>query len=197
MHAAAASLFFCLLLYLILTLKGMDMFKKRNQETVEKTLAGAPTQAAVPPAEDLPDVSAHSARRSTVIAQGVIITGNIEIEGDIHIYGKVLGNITLTDGIVHVMRDGYIEGEFTAPTMMINGRVQGVCTGEKIELLEHGEMDGVIRSAAFSIRPGGCFTGSSERLPMEKQASEHPAKTKKGQREKPGENPVHLSLAQS
>lgn len=106
------------------------MFKKKPQEIAEKTEVSAVTPVSVSPLTENETTQVKQAsRRNTVIAQDTLFTGNIEMEGDIHIYGKVQGNITLKEGVLYVMRDSFIEGEFTAPSLVINGRVQGTSCG--------------------------------------------------------------------
>ncbi|WP_202305019.1 polymer-forming cytoskeletal protein [Dryocola clanedunensis] len=133
-----------------------------------------------------------------MIASESVFTGSLEIDGDIHIYGKLTGTVMLKDGILHVMRNGFIEGDFTAPNIIINGRVLGTCISEKIEILEHGEMEGIIRTSALSIRPGGSFIGSSERMQIQNKAPEpeRVVKIDKKQNEKTAEDAAVLSLAQ-
>ena len=170
--------------------KGFSMFRKKTQETAA-AVANMPADASA----STPAVSAESAqgaqsaRRCTIIAQNTVFTGNTEIEGDIQVYGKILGKINLKDGILYVMRGGFMEGEFTAPCIIINGRVEGTCVSESIEIHEHGEMEGISRSGALSVRPGGSFIGQSERLAVEKNEpeSERVVKIKKNPQEKPAE----------
>jgi cytoskeletal protein CcmA (bactofilin family) len=169
--------------------KGMEMFKKKNKDFTEEAAHLADPQAAAP-AENEPAATPQLARHCTVVAQNTLFTGDVKIEGDIHVYGRVVGNIILTDGILHVMRDGYIEGEFTAPNIIINGHAKGTCIGDKVEILEHGEIEGVCRSDQFSIRPGGSFIGTSERLSAgvkREMESERVVKIKKGPQDKPAE----------
>lgn len=187
----------------------MNMFKKKKLEPVRKNISAVTLPEKVVPAVEAVEavevvekenrVGTQSTRHCTVVAQNTLFTGNITLEGDMHVYGKILGNITLTNGILHVMRDGFIEGEFNAPSIIINGRVQGTCIGDKIEILEHGEMDGMSRSTAFSIRPGGCFIGHSERLTaaLKEPQPEHTAKNKKNQRDKTVETSTVIALAQN
>ncbi|MCT4703357.1 polymer-forming cytoskeletal protein [Enterobacteriaceae bacterium H20N1] len=199
MLITVVSLFPVVLLRQIKIKQGKNMFKKKNQELVGNNMStNALTEHSAPAAESDKHVAPQSARRCTVVAQGTLFTGNINLEGDIHVYGKILGNINLTNGILHVMRDGFIEGEFTAPNIIINGNVQGTCIGEKIEILEHGEMNGLSRSAAFSIRPGGCFIGHSERLPeaQREKEPEHIFKMKKNQQDMAVEDATVIALVQ-
>ena len=182
----AAGLLLAFVIYLVINKKGFVMFRKKTQKMADE-IEVSPLNPAVdsPVDENESSVGRQTSRRCTVIAQNTLFTGNIDIEGDIHVYGKVQGNITLKDGILYVMREGFIEGEFTSPAIVINGHVSGTCVGESIEIHEHGEMEGIVRGVAFSIRPGGCFVGKSERLAAKKEPeSERVVEIKKNQSEK-------------
>ena len=151
----ATGLLLAFVIYLIINKKGFVMFRKKTQKMADD-IEASPQSPAVdfPAGENESFVVRQTSRRCTVIAHNTLFTGDIEIEGDIHIYGKVQGNITLKDGILYVMREGFIEGEFTSPSIVINGHVSGTCVGESVEIHEHGEMEGIVRGVAFSIRPG-------------------------------------------
>lgn len=182
----AAGLLLAFVIYLIINKKGFVMFRKKTLITADN-IEASPQSPAVdfPAGENESSVGRQTSRRCTVIAHNTLFTGNIEIEGDIHIYGKVQGNITLKDGILYVMREGFIEGEFTSPSIVINGHVSGTCVGESVEIHEHGEMEGIVRGVAFSIRPGGCFVGKSERLAVKKETkSQRVVEMKKNPSEK-------------
>ncbi|HEY1845890.1 MAG TPA: polymer-forming cytoskeletal protein [Buttiauxella sp.] len=175
------------------------MFRKKPQETaelVEKT--GVVAEKGTSPAAESVQ-AAQGSRRCTVVAANTVFSGNTEIEGDIQVYGKMQGQIDLKDGILYVMRGGFIDGEFTAPSIIINGRVEGTCISENIEIHEHGEMEGISRSGSLSIRPGGSFIGQSERLATVKKQpeAERVVKIKKNQSEKPAEAAAGVSLAMS
>jgi len=178
---------------------GFKMFKKREQEAVENKAASVvSTLTTMPSVPEETSAAVQPARRCTVIASESVFIGSLEIDGDIHIYGKLTGTVMLKDGILHVMRNGFIEGDFAAPNIIINGRVLGTCASEKIEILEHGEMEGIIRTSALSIRPGGSFIGSSERMQIQIKAPEpeRVVKIDKKQNEKTAEDAAVLSLAQ-
>ncbi|WP_435928621.1 bactofilin family protein [Dryocola sp. BD613] len=171
------------------------MFRKKSSDAAQP-VENVPTAAkASKPAGSAENV--QGGRRCTIVAQNTVFSGNAEIEGDIQVYGKMQGHIKLKDGTLYVMRDGFIDGEFTAPSVIINGRVQGTCISESIEIHEHGVMEGISRSGSLSIRPGGCFIGQAERLEEAKHEPERVVKIKKNQPEKPAEhaagNPQSLS----
>ncbi len=195
--AAAAALFITFVLFPFFKKKGFIMFKKKSPRAAE-AVDDSPAAAAVAGSVENMQAS-QGARRCTIVAQNTVFSGNTEIEGDIQVYGKMQGHINLKDGILYVMRGGFIEGEFKAPSIIINGRVQGTCISENIEIHEHGEMEGISRSDAFSIRPGGCFLGQAERLVVteKKPEPERVVKIKKNQPEKPAERATGILPAHS
>lgn len=111
----------------------------------------------------------------TVIAKGTAFHGDITLEGDIQIWGKVTGNINVKDGVIRIMHAGQVEGELTAPDIIIDGLVKGICAANNLDILEHGELRGTSRCGSMSIKRGGIFTGQSEQV-------EHQAKSVAQQR---------------
>ncbi|MBG6029601.1 polymer-forming cytoskeletal protein [Proteus hauseri] len=111
----------------------------------------------------------------TIIAKGTVFQGDINVEGDIQIWGKVAGNINVKDGVIRVMHAGQVEGELTAPDIIIDGFVKGICAANNLDILEHGELRGTSRCGSMSIKRGGIFTGQSEQV-------EHQAKSVAQQR---------------
>ncbi|CRL46055.1 Polymer-forming cytoskeletal [Sodalis glossinidius str. 'morsitans'] len=124
-----------------------------------------PAQASLPP-EPAPMPAGASPRlekqHATLIAKSAVFTGDIDIEGDIHIWGKITGNIRVKEGAIHVMHAGQVEGELLAPEIIIDGKVEGTCCATTLDILEHGELHGVSRCAGMTIQRGGQFVGQSE-----------------------------------
>lgn len=100
----------------------------------------------------------------TVIAKGTEFTGNIEVENDIQVYGKIVGNISVKEGSIHIMHAGRVEGVLEAQEITVDGVIEGTSIAHFIEILEHGEFRGAIRCSSLSIRRGGIFIGQSEWL---------------------------------
>lgn len=113
--------------------------------------------------EDQESVSKADSKRCTIIAKDTIINGNIKVSVDIHIHGEVIGNINTQEGSIRVMQSGHVNGELTAPTIIIDGQVDGVCCGKTIDILEHGKLKGISRCENLSIKQGGTFIGQSEK----------------------------------
>ncbi|AWK15246.1 polymer-forming cytoskeletal protein [Candidatus Fukatsuia symbiotica] len=149
-------LFFLVLLFMLIK----TMFKKKvnsnNNEISSATNVPLPGNSPVSnPSQDL-------TKTNTIIASGTQLKGNVDLEGDIQIYGVVIGDITVTEGTIRLMRSGNIEGNLTAPHITIDGRVDGVCVSDHLEILEHGRLKGIVKGTNFSIKKGGVFIGQSE-----------------------------------
>lgn len=109
-------------------------------------------------------------RLYTIIAKGTVFQGDINVEGDIQIWGKVAGNIKVKDGVIRVMHAGQVEGELSAPDIIIDGFVKGICAANNLDILEHGELRGTSRCGSMSIKRGGIFTGQSEQVENQAKA---------------------------
>lgn len=149
--AAASAALGLLVLYFVKTrVENRNMFGKKM-----------PAQAPLPP-EPAGASQRVEKQRASLIAKSAVFTGDIDIEGDIHIWGKITGNIRVKEGAIHVMHAGQVEGELLAPEIIIDGKVEGTCCATTLDILEHGELHGVSRCAGMTIQRGGQFVGQSE-----------------------------------
>ncbi len=114
--------------------------------------------------EDEESVSKDASKQSTIVARDTVIRGNIEVDSDIQVYGEVIGNINTKEGSVRIMHSGHVEGEITAPVIIIDGRVDGMCRAKTIDILDHGELKGSSYCENLSIKAGGGFIGQSEKI---------------------------------
>jgi len=99
---------------------------------------------------------------ATVIAAGARFKGELQVEGDLEVRGHVNGTIQLSGGVLRIMQGGRVEGEVSAPHVIINGALEGTCTSAEVEILESGNMQGIFKGGSLSICKGGNFVGHSE-----------------------------------
>lgn len=156
--ALLVSIFAALLLLLHFVKRDITaMFgKEKNSARIEKITAAPPL-----PVAKTPD-AAESPQANTVIAGDVRFDGNISATGTLYIHGKVYGNIEAADGMVKIMRSGYVEGNITARELVIDGAVLGQCRAETIDIQEHGNITGAIAYRSLAIKRGGTFSGQAE-----------------------------------
>ena len=100
----------------------------------------------------------------SILAKEIEIHGNINVKGNIIIYGKVYGNINST-GIVNTAKDSIIEGDIEAKNAFISGKVRGHLNIEnKVVLGSTGNIEGNIKSAILTIEEGANFEGMCNML---------------------------------
>jgi len=112
---------------------------------------------------------------STIIAKGCTINGKIKVETKLQIDGKVEGEIAVANKLL-ISKSGYVEGEINAKHLIINGKFEGVCHADFIQILSCGNFSGTLFSDNLSIEPGGKLTGIAN--PSEKKSvDQEPAPT--------------------
>ncbi|MEQ5571769.1 polymer-forming cytoskeletal protein [Providencia huaxiensis] len=101
-------------------------------------------------------------KSNTIISRDVIFEGNITSNEQVHIYGKVIGNITGKDNMVKVMLNGQVTGNITCKELVVNGRIEGECHSDTICIENNGEIHGTIHYSSLSIKKGGILSGQAQ-----------------------------------
>ena len=97
---------------------------------------------------------------NTIIGKDTIITGTLDIKGELRVDGTVKGKIISSD-CVTIGATGVVEAEIEAESAIIAGRMIGnVVTNEKIELQAKCEMEGDLRTKSLIIEQGAVFCGA-------------------------------------
>lgn len=105
---------------------------------------------------------------STTIAEGVIITGNLQGGGEIHVEGTIQGEVKL-DGRVVVAPTGVIRGPVEAVSVQVAGSIEGdIVVQEQLRLERTGVISGDITTASFVIEDGGCLNGRTTMVKRER-----------------------------
>lgn len=99
----------------------------------------------------------------TLISVKTEIIGDITFTGGLHIDGTIKGNLKAEAGsgaIVRISDKGRVEGQITAPNIIINGRVIGdVHAGEYIELAKKADVTGDVYYQAMEMVLGAEVNG--------------------------------------
>jgi len=98
----------------------------------------------------------------TLIDQGTIVQGNLDVTGRIQIHGIVKGNLTVK-GVVEVAESGLIDGEYVrADEVKIVGHIKAnVDAKGRLEIWKRGRLEGNVRAGILDIEEGAIFIGSS------------------------------------
>ena len=98
--------------------------------------------------------------KTSTIAAGVEIVGEIKANGNIRIDGTVKGNITLTGKLV-VVNTGVIEGDVQCKNANIAGKFDGkINVEETLTLHETANLHGDIVTDKLVVENGAVFTGT-------------------------------------
>ena len=104
----------------------------------------------------------------------VEIKGNIKFSGELTFEGKLDGEIQ-TDGTLNLGDSATVNGNITAQTVVVRGKVNGNITAkEKIEIKAKAELFGDIRASKLAIEEGVTFVGKTEVNPNKVSPSAPP-----------------------
>lgn len=110
----------------------------------------------------------------SVIGSDVSITGDISASVDLHIDGKVEGDIkcaSLVQGEASV-----IKGGITADTARMSGKVVGSITAKELVILKTAKIEGDVHYDALTIEQGAQVDGRFAPNAQRQAASAAPAK---------------------
>ncbi|NOY62452.1 MAG: polymer-forming cytoskeletal protein [Gammaproteobacteria bacterium] len=126
--------------------------------------------------------SSHASNVSfatTVIANGTKITGEIEIECNLHIDGKFDG-IIHADSAITIGKTGVATGDFYAKHITVSGHCDGGLHGDIIEVLPGGKVTGKVTAKELVIERNGIFEGESKLKSEQPLLEVNPAKKELG-----------------
>ena len=108
-------------------------------------------------------------RVPTLIAEGVVIEGNLYCEGDLHLEGAITGNVVAQR--VVVAQGGQINGSVKADAARISGVVAGPIVGCLIEVSEGARILGDVTYYDLMIAPGAQLEGFCRRVSNDARAA--------------------------
>ena len=95
----------------------------------------------------------------TILAPEIDITGDINVSGNIIVFGKVTGDIVST-GIVNTAKGSRVTGNIKAKSTNISGEVTGnIEVEKKVVLGTTCTLSGNIEAAIITIEEGAKFDG--------------------------------------
>ena len=104
------------------------------------------------------------ANKTTVISNGITVSGTIEGEGNLRVEGCVDGEIKL-EGEIVVAASGKVKGPINAAVVTIAGNVEGNITSHgKLHLERTGSILGDVTTEAFVIDSGGVLNGKTSMI---------------------------------
>lgn len=96
---------------------------------------------------------------ATLIGPELVLTGELVSEENIHLRGRVEGNIS-TSGSLFIEPTGHVKGDITAENVVVEGSVEGtVIAAQKFELRPSGRIQGDIRASVVAIAENSFLRG--------------------------------------
>lgn len=104
------------------------------------------------------------AGRTTMIAKGTIVNGDVQFEGGLLVEGTIKGNVRAEDGTDSLLRlseAGTIEGEIHVPNVVVNGKVAGdVHSSGHVELAAKATVNGNVHYNLIEMVMGSQVNGA-------------------------------------
>lgn len=104
------------------------------------------------------------AGKTTMIAKGTVVKGDVAFEGGLLVEGTIKGNVRAEPGSESLLRlseAGVIEGEISVPHVVINGKVSGdVHSSVHVELAAKAVVNGNVHYQLIEMVMGAEVNGS-------------------------------------
>ncbi|MBS1781584.1 MAG: polymer-forming cytoskeletal protein [Bacteroidetes bacterium] len=99
------------------------------------------------------------ADKVSIIAAGMVVTGDVESDGDIRIDGTINGNVFCHSKVV-IISTGKVNGDIQALNVDVHGTVNGnVSVGELLSLKSNCHISGNLTTENLQIEPNASFNG--------------------------------------
>ena len=98
---------------------------------------------------------------SSVIGPDLVITGNLQSNGDVEIDGEIQGDVQATR--ITVGDKARITGTLMAEDVVVRGTVMGAIKGARVILQAASRVEGDVYHKSLSIEEGAYFEGKSRR----------------------------------
>ena len=98
----------------------------------------------------------------TLLAKGVLLRGEIHVEGTVRIDGRLDGDIQ-TKGQVIIGEDGLVQGTITAGTVISSGRIKAkVTANERVQLMKTATLIGEVLTPIIIVEEGAKLQGVTD-----------------------------------
>lgn len=139
------------------------LFNKKAEEELMHDFSTARRPATATPSAVEPTSAAArkigGAPTRSVIDAWLVITGNLQSEGEVQVDGQIHGDIRCAH--LTVGRDALVDGNITAEEVVVRGKVTGIIRATRVILQDSAHVESEIFHKKLSIEEGACFEGVS------------------------------------
>jgi cytoskeletal protein CcmA (bactofilin family) len=95
----------------------------------------------------------------SVIASDLTITGTVEVTRELHVHGKIIGELIGKPGSsIQIKESSHVEGKVFAETLIIDGFVRGeIEATQKIWITARGRVLGSVKTPSLQVDSGATF----------------------------------------
>ncbi|MBE7637020.1 polymer-forming cytoskeletal protein [Sneathiella sp. P13V-1] len=93
----------------------------------------------------------------SIIAKGLVVTGDLISDGEVQIDGIVKGNIQATT--ITIGETSHVTGDVDADNVTIRGKVDGNITGCNVAISATASVKGDVTNSSLQIEPGAKIDG--------------------------------------
>ena len=104
--------------------------------------------------------SSKEHNNTTIITEGSLIKGEMELSCALYIDGNFEGTIHSSSAVT-VGRNGKIDGDVFAKKLIIQGSITGSANADRVEIHAEGKMSGSVTSSELVIEAQAVFEGES------------------------------------
>jgi len=98
----------------------------------------------------------------TMIGADAAIEGNIDLEGGLIVYGKIIGNVT-TKGPVRIATSAEVKGNIISSDIQVGGTISGnITVNDRIVLSKQSKVNGDMIYRRLYIEEGAKFSGKCD-----------------------------------
>ena len=101
---------------------------------------------------------------TTLVARDTTVVGNVHFSGNLDVEGLIQGNIIAEEGkdaLVRIIDKGRVQGEIRAPSVVVNGFVEGdVYSSKHLELASKAKVQGNVHYNQVEMAIGAEVNGS-------------------------------------
>jgi cytoskeletal protein CcmA (bactofilin family) len=97
----------------------------------------------------------------SVLSLKMEIIGSITTTDELHIHGKVEGNVRAS--ALTICEGGTVKGDVVAESVVVHGMIEGRIFAQKVQLRAGADVRGDITHTALGIDPAAVFEGMSKR----------------------------------
>jgi cytoskeletal protein CcmA (bactofilin family) len=114
-----------------------------------------------------------SSQQKTIIGAGTRISGNLQGDEDLTVFGRLDGQVTLSGSSLSVESAGMVVADVHATSVVINGTVVGnINASDMIHISEQGRVVGDIATPRLIIEEGASFRGAIDMGEVEESFAE-------------------------